>query len=65
MSKLVRALVWSALATGAAALLVNRLKPDVPRERRKPGIEEDALVDAETFTPEQQQHLSDELSGML
>ena len=62
MSKLFRALVISAVATGAAMVVVNLIqnKTDLLPEK-----EDDGFVDAEQLSDEEKELLSNELDAML
>ena len=62
MSKLFRALVISALATGTAVVVLNMIQKQstpVPKQ------EGDGFVDAEQLSDEEKELLSNELDAML
>lgn len=63
MSKLFRALLISAVATGTAAVVLNILKPEErPTPRPKPGT--GPYVDADAMTDEQRDLLMQELETL-
>ncbi len=74
MSKLFRALMISAVATGTAVLVVNLLKGDLNLKHLNlvkgsrltdPEKKKDRFVDAEDLSEEERSQLSDELNAML
>ncbi len=62
MSKLFRALVISAVATGTALVVVNLLQH---KTNELPEKEDDGFVDAEKLSDEEKALLSNELDAML
>lgn len=61
MSKVIRALFVSAVATGVAAVVMTALrspKPPRPRQPSMPGY-----VDAEALSADEQEHLAQELAA--
>lgn len=75
MSKIVRALMISAVATGTAVLVVNMVKGNInlkdlnllkSREGGNPEKKnQDRFVDAEDLSEEERSQLTDELNAML
>ena len=64
MSKLLRALLVSAVATGAAAVVLKLIEPEAP----PPSVPRKATgpyVDADTMTKEQQAALLQELDAQI
>ncbi len=63
MSKLFRALLLSAIATGAAAVVLKLIEPEAPppAPSRTTGL----YVDADTMTKEQQDALLQELEAQI
>ena len=64
MSKLVKALVLSAIATGVAAVVVKNIQKNKQVHLEK-DVNDAREVHTETMTQEQVQMLSDELESML
>ena len=64
MSKIVRALLLSAVATGAAALVVTQLQrkqlSGSPKNHKQNGI-----IDADALSEEERNRLTNELGNML
>ncbi len=67
MSKILRAFLISALATGAAAVLAGWMHRETHRDMRETPVpdEKPFMVDAESLTEEERQRLTDELDAML
>ena len=63
MSKLFRALLISAVATGTAAVVLKLLKPDTPPTSR-PGSSTGPYVDADALSHEQRDLLMQELETL-
>ena len=63
MSKLFRALLLSAIATGAAAVVLKLIEPEAPPPA--PSRTTGPYVDADTMTKEQQNALLQELDAQI
>ena len=64
MSKLFKALLISAVATAAAAVMVNRMRPRASGSQANDS-EHDKFVDAEKLSEQERALLSNELDAML
>lgn len=65
MSKIFRALLLSAAATGAAAFVVTKLQQMTKSEKESPGSNEALEVRADALPDDEVQALTDELGSML
>ncbi|MEM8484494.1 MAG: hypothetical protein AAF564_03040 [Bacteroidota bacterium] len=62
MSKLFRALIISAVATGAAAVIINAVQQRASKDEAR---DDSNFVDAEKLSQEERAMLTDELNAML
>ena len=65
MSTIFRALFISAVATGAAAVVLHFLQPSTPEKPPRPVKPADPYVDADDLTDEQQELMLKELGAHL
>lgn len=65
MSKIFRALLISAVATGAAAVVLHFMQPPASEKPRRPVDASKPYVDADDLTDEQQDLLMQELGAQV
>ena len=62
MSRILRALLISAAATGVAAVVLQKLRPAAPSPKPKP---KRPAADPDALTPDEEQMLLDELAAQV